>query len=147
LFGGELAAPSLGLDHLSSYLGCSAHGCSSPWHHLVTHGLITRHRTPAQVLSSCVPGGMTLPVVGRGCPWPIRAPDSSWSSPACSVQRRLWVWVEVARFPASEDCSRQRTVLAPSTSRLETQREKPSSPLLAQTLPSALTVWDQSDVL
>lgn len=57
------------------------------------------------------------------------------------------LWAEIPRFPASEDCSRQKTVLAPSTSRLQTWREKSSSLPLAQTLPSLLTVWDQSDVL
>lgn len=54
---GELAALGLGIDHPSSYMGCSAHGHSSPWHHLVTHILTTRHWGPAQALflPSCHP--------------------------------------------------------------------------------------------
>lgn len=91
LLGGELAALGLGLDHPSSYLGRPARGCSRPWHHLVTWGLITRHWGPAQALFSGFPGEMTLPVAGRAYPWPldIRAPHLSWNNLFCSTQRKL----------------------------------------------------------
>lgn len=34
-------------------------------------GLTTRHWGPAQAFLSCLPGEMTLPVVGRAYPWPL----------------------------------------------------------------------------
>lgn len=131
--GGELAALGLGLDHPSSYLGCSACGCSSPWHHLVTRGLKTRHwrgsASAAQALLSSLPGEMTLPVVGRAHPWPldIRGPHSNWNNLFCATQRKPHLGQQHPSFHAGDT---ERSI--PTTG---------SKPV------SALTVWDQSDVL
>lgn len=128
---GGTDSSGLDSDCSSSGLGCLVRGCLSPWHHLVTHGLITRHQGPVQAPSSCLPRWMTLLVVRRGCPWGSRF---LLEHPFLLDLKEALSGAEIPRLPACEN-------------RLETWTEKSISPPLSQTFPSALTVWDQRDVL
>lgn len=113
MLGGELAALGLCSNHPSSYLGCSARGCSSPWHHLVTRGLITGHWGPAQALLSCLPREVTLPVVGRAGATAIGHKGSTLQLEQ-STQRKLHLGQKHPRFQAGDTETSISPAVAPN---------------------------------